>query len=79
MDENTLSHPIIGAAIEVHRALGPGLLESVYEECLAYELMARGIHFERQKALPVQYKSISSVVFGLICLSKTWSWSKLKR
>ncbi len=58
MDENTLSHPIIGAAIEVHRALGPGLLESVYEECLAYELMARGIHFERQKALPVQYKSI---------------------
>ena len=58
MDENALSSSIIGAAIDVHRALGPGLLESVYEECLAYELMSRDIGFERQKALPVQYKTI---------------------
>jgi len=58
MDENALSNIITGAAIDVHRALGPGLLESVYEECLAYELMSRSISFERQKALPVQYKTI---------------------
>jgi GxxExxY protein len=47
MDENTLSKQIIGAAIEVHRQLGPGLLESAYEECLAYELGLRQIPFER--------------------------------
>lgn len=58
MDENVLSNIVIGAAIDVHRSLGPGLLESVYEECLAYELMSRSIGFERQKALPVQYKTI---------------------
>ncbi len=43
MGENELTHKIIGAAIEVHRELGPGLLESAYEECLAHELMLRGI------------------------------------
>jgi GxxExxY protein len=53
-----LSEQIIGAAIEVHRELGPGLLESVYEECFCYELGARKIPFERQKPLPVAYKSI---------------------
>jgi GxxExxY protein len=53
-----LSEQIIGAAIEVHRELGPGLLESVYEECLCYELAARKIPFERQKVLPVAYKWI---------------------
>lgn len=53
-----LSEQIIGAAIEVHRELGPGLLESVYEECLCYELAAKNIPFERQKPLPVAYKSI---------------------
>lgn len=58
MDENAFSNIIIGAAIDVHRAIGPGLLESVYEECLAYELISRQIAFERQKALPVQYKSV---------------------
>jgi GxxExxY protein len=58
MDESAVSNILIGAAIDVHRTLGPGLLESVYEECLAYELMSRSIAFERQKALPVQYKSI---------------------
>ena len=58
MDENTLSHQIIGAAIEVHRQLGPGLLESAYEECLAYELSLRQIAFERQKPVPVVYKQV---------------------
>lgn len=62
MDPNTradqLSNIIIGAAIEVHRALGPGLLESAYEECLAYELRLRGVVFERQVPLPVVYKGI---------------------
>jgi len=58
MDENMLSNQIIGAAIEVHRTLGPGLLESVYEECLVYELSARQIPFERQKVYPVPYKGV---------------------
>ena len=49
---------IIGAAIEVHRELGPGLLENAYEECLCYELSQLGLRFERQVALPVQYKRI---------------------
>jgi GxxExxY protein len=53
-----LSEQIIGAAIDVHRELGPGLLESVYEECLCHELATRSIPFERQKPLPVAYKSI---------------------
>jgi GxxExxY protein len=51
-----LSSAIIGAAIEVHRALGPGLLESAYEQCLAQELSLREIPFERQRPLPVYYK-----------------------
>jgi len=54
--EDKLSNIIIGAAIEVHRALGPGLLESTYEACLAYELTLQGIPLERQKPLPVVYK-----------------------
>jgi len=56
MDINELSSKIIGAAIEVHKALGPGLLESAYEECLCYEFGLRDFSFERQKALPVIYK-----------------------
>ncbi len=58
MTDNELTHAIIGAAIEVHRALGPGLLESVYEECLAHELKRRGLRFERQKPLPVVYRDV---------------------
>ena len=58
IDENKLSNEIIGAAIEAHRHLGPGLLESAYEECLCRELSIRQIAFERQKALPVFYKGI---------------------
>jgi GxxExxY protein len=53
-----LSEQVIGAAIEVHRALGPGLLESAYEECLCHELKLRTVSFERQVALPVTYKGI---------------------
>jgi len=55
---NGLTGKIIGAAIEVHKALGPGLLESAYEECLAHELSLANISFERQLALPVTYKSL---------------------
>ncbi len=54
--ENTISNQVIGAAIEVHRHLGPGLLESAYEKCLCHELKLRGLSFERQKDLPVCYK-----------------------
>ena len=53
-----LTDRIIGAAIEVHRALGPGLLESAYESCLAFELMQRGLKVEQQKPLPVIYKDV---------------------
>ena len=55
---NELTKRIIGAAIEVHRHLGPGLLESAYETCLAYELRQLGLNFERQKALPLIYKEV---------------------
>ena len=55
---NELSKEIIGAAIEVHRLLGPGLLESAYEECLCCELELRGIEFKRQEPLPVVYKDV---------------------
>jgi GxxExxY protein len=53
-----VSESIIGAAIDVHRELGPGLFESVYESCLAYELGKRGLRVERQKTLPVAYKGL---------------------
>ncbi len=56
MELNAITNQIIGAAIEVHKALGPGLLESAYEECLCRELTLRRIEFERQKPLPVEYK-----------------------
>jgi GxxExxY protein len=56
MDINELSNRIIGSAIEVHKILGPGLLESIYEECLGHELGLRGLSFERQKPLMVTYK-----------------------
>ena len=51
-----LTHTVIGCAIEVHRALGPGLLESAYEECLAHEFSLSGLPFRRQLTLPVDYK-----------------------
>ena len=58
MTDSRLTHEIIGAAIEVHKQLGPGLLESAYEECLAREFTLRNLKFERQKALPVVYKEV---------------------
>ena len=56
MTDTEITHAIIGAAIEVHKHLGPGLLESAYEECLAHELHLRNLRVERQKAVPVVYK-----------------------
>ena len=55
---NELTERVIGACIEIHRSLGPGLLESAYEECLCYDLSQAGIKFERQKPLPVRYKEV---------------------
>ncbi len=55
---NEITSQIIGAAIEVHKQLGPGLLESAYEACLAYELIDRGLQIEHQKPLPVRYKDV---------------------
>ena len=56
---NDLTREVIGSAMEVHRTLGPGLLESAYEECLCHELRLRSILFERQKPLPVVFKEVS--------------------
>ncbi len=58
MSENEISSKIIGAAIEVHKHLGPGLLESTYETCLAYELKQMGLDVKQQQALPVVYKEV---------------------
>ncbi len=55
---NEITQQVIGCAIEVHRQLGPGLLESVYEKCLAYELKQARLEFEAQIELPVQYKEV---------------------
>lgn len=58
MKENEISKIIIGAAIEVHKQLGPGLLESSYEVCLAYELKQQGLNIQIQVALPIVYKKV---------------------
>ena len=58
MTENELSHVVIGCAIKVHSALGPGLLESAYEACLHYELTQSGLRVEAQKPLPLVYQSV---------------------
>ena len=55
---NKITETIIGSAIAVHKSLGPGLLESAYEACLAFELADRGLSVERQKALPVIYRDV---------------------
>ena len=57
-ERDSMTESVIGLAIEVHRALGPGLLESAYQECLCYELKTNGIAFARQVALPVVYKAV---------------------
>jgi len=56
MHENEISHAIIGAAIEVHREVGPGLIEKPYEEAMCHELHLRGLGFVRQRAVPFRYK-----------------------
>ncbi|GIL23702.1 MAG: hypothetical protein BroJett042_22150 [Bacteroidota bacterium] len=58
MTENELSKIVVNACFQVHRELGPGLFESVYEQCLYFELVQAGLHVERQKELPVIYKSL---------------------
>jgi len=58
MYENEISERIIGSAIEVHKILGPGLLESAYEECLFYEIFQTGFRVEKQKPLPLIYKEV---------------------
>jgi GxxExxY protein len=58
MDENEISNQVIGAAIEVHRHLGPGMLEAIYQDCLAHELCARGLNAEKEVVFPVQYKDL---------------------
>src|SRR2546421_13035296 len=55
---NRISEQVIGAAIDVHRTIGPGLLESAYEACLVFELRERGFKVEQQKPLPVVYKNV---------------------
>lgn len=57
-EENPLSNVIIGCALKVHTALGPGLLESSYQECLYYELVKAGLKVEKQKALPLVYEEV---------------------
>src|SRR6266496_3043194 len=58
LEFDDLSNRVLGCAIEVHRELGPGLLESTYEQCLAYELIQAGIPFKAQQPIPVAYKQI---------------------
>jgi GxxExxY protein len=58
MDENEISNGIIGCAIEVHRVLGPGLLESVYQKCLAKELELQDLRFQEEVALDIEYKGL---------------------
>lgn len=58
MTDESLTEQIIGACIEVHRHVGPGLLESVYEHCLCHELAMRGLRFRRQLDLPIEYKGV---------------------
>lgn len=57
MNENRITEQIIGSAIDIHKTLGPGLLESIYEECLAIELGEKYLNFQRQLSLPIQYKN----------------------
>jgi GxxExxY protein len=58
MDENEVSGIVIGSAVEVHKHLGPGLLEAIYRDCLVYELSARGIRAVKEVGLPVRYKGL---------------------
>ena len=59
MNENEVSSAVIGAAIDVHKELGPGLVEKIYEEALCHELHLRGLKFLRQRSVPISYKGVS--------------------
>ncbi len=59
MEENRITEIIIGCAIKVHKAIGPGLLESAYEACLAYEILKSGLEIEKQKPLPLIYETVN--------------------
>ena len=59
MTENEISYQIIGAAIQLHKTIGPGLLESAYENALAFDLRELGFHVDQQKGLPFNYKEVS--------------------
>lgn len=58
MEDNQITNLIIGAAIEVHKTLGPGLLESAYQECLFFELKTKGLKVRKEVALPIVYKQV---------------------
>jgi|SRR5690606_2510771 len=58
MDENAISHIVIEKAIKVHKALGPGLLERTYRECLAYEIQKTGLRVEQERGLPLSYEEV---------------------
>ncbi len=59
MEENLITEKIIGSAIKIHKALGPGLLESAYQACLYYELIKTGMFVEKEKALPLVYEEVT--------------------
>ena len=59
MKENEVSHAVIGAAVDVHKELGPGLVEKIYEEALCHELHLRGLRFLRQRSVPISYKGVN--------------------
>ncbi len=58
MTENEIAHKVVGAAIEVHKALGPGLLESAYQECLVYKLKQIGLSVEKEKPMPLVFEEV---------------------
>jgi GxxExxY protein len=58
MNENDLAHKVIGISLEVHRALGPGLLESAYKECLSYKLTQSGLFVEKEKSMPLVFEEV---------------------
>jgi len=81
MTDNEITYEIIGAAIEVHKLLGPGLLESAYEACLRHEFAIRKIGFQKQKPVPLVYKEMKLACgFRLICSWRSvlsWNSSRL--
>jgi len=81
MHENEISRQIIGAAIEVHRYFGPGLVEQVYEEALCHEFHLRGILFKRQQSVPIRYKDVqlgSNLYLDLVVYDKVIVDNKAK-